>query len=167
MRRILSLLVVFCVVALMGAPAFSKKGNDPAAEQAKIEKQQANEAAKKAKQEAKEAEKKAKAEAAAAKKEAAVADAKAKKEAKEAEKATKKAKKLGTMDSYDGDTWEYKAIRLKLPKNAKWLDRWNELGAHGWQLAGQMDETYIFVRQVAKGRSRSTSAPSVEESQHF
>ncbi len=51
---------------------------------------------------------------------------------------------------YWGKKWEYKSVRLNVPKNEKWKMRWDELGSRGWELAGQLESYYIFKRPLRR-----------------
>lgn len=51
--------------------------------------------------------------------------------------------------------FEYMAKRMKPPKNEKWQDRWNELGAEGWEAVDHFENVYIFKR-AAIGVASST-----------
>lgn len=50
----------------------------------------------------------------------------------------------------DVTKWEYMSKRMKAPKTNKWIERWNDLGAEGWELADRVEHYYIFKRQVSR-----------------
>lgn len=55
--------------------------------------------------------------------------------------------------TYEADVrWEYKAERMKPPKNEKWMSRWNGLGEEGWELVEEIEGVYIFKRGTGKSR---------------
>jgi len=52
--------------------------------------------------------------------------------------------------------FEYMAKRMKPPKSDKWQEKWNELGAEGWEAIDHFENTYIFKRAAVAAAASST-----------
>lgn len=60
--------------------------------------------------------------------------------------------------------FEYMAKRMKPPKNEKWQNRWNELGAEGWEAVDHFENVYIFKRAAFGVASATTTRVKPAES---
>jgi len=73
--------------------------------------------------------------------------------------------KKGVMEGVKGHfaNWEYMARSMKPPKNDKWLARWNELGAEGWEAFDHFENIYIFKRPSMGVKSEPVISEKTEK----
>lgn len=63
--------------------------------------------------------------------------------------------------------WNYTAKRMRPPKGNKWRNRWNDLGAQGWELVGQNENVYIFKKPGVVASNSGDHAPKAKPTREY